>query len=402
MTLEELYNLANFIIRRTSKGRPLTSDRFVEMFNKRQIDYFQELYNRFESNTSITDSLRPFKKIIDQDDISIVDNTYFALPSDYFHLSTISYVDGDGKYYPFDVVTKDQVLMRKSSFLTSPSITYPICYEFNNNLYLEPYSSSLDLNISYLKYPSDVVLDYYISTDGSLEFLDASEEYSWVNGDTDSSGNIKTGTFNDWFLPSKDELSAMYTNLHAEGVGGFGTNIYWSSSESLFDINTYAWSVQFLNGVAVDAVKSNTNYVRACRTFTASAGAYSLRDTGPAGGLIFYIDGTTYYEAAPSDQSTSQAWSNVTGTAIGATGTAIGTGQANTTVIINQAGHTDSAAKLCNDLTIGDSTYTSLTTESEWNEEDELKVLEYILRDMGISLNDISVYQYAEMQKNES
>jgi hypothetical protein len=96
--------------------------------------------------------------------------------------------------------------------------------------------------------------------------------------------------------------------------------------------------------------KYGTYHVRACRSFTANAGAYALRDVGPAGGLIFYIDGTTYYEAAPYDQSTSKAWSNITEMAIGGTGTAIGTGKQNTLDIINQAGHTDSAAKLCNDL----------------------------------------------------
>jgi hypothetical protein len=85
---------------------------------------------------------------------------------------------------------------------------------------------------------------------------------------------------------------------------------------------------------------------------------YSLRDTGPAGGLIFYdkgdwVGGWRYLEAAPSDQSTGKLWSDVSETLIGTTGTGIGTGQANTTAIINQAGHTDSSAKLCNDLTVG-------------------------------------------------
>ena len=59
-----------------------------------------------------------------------------------------------------------------------------------------------------------------------------------------------------------------------------------------------------------------------------------------------------YLEAAPSDQSASQAWSNITNYAIGITDTAIGTGQTNTTLIMAQTGHTDSAAKLCSDLAV--------------------------------------------------
>lgn len=160
----------------------------------------------------------------------------------------------------------------------------------------------------------------------------------------------------DWFLPSKDELNAMFTNLYLEGVGGFDGGLlsgYWSSSEFEISPALFAWGHNFYHeGFQGNSDKFNVYNVRACRSFTAAVGAYSLRDIGPAGGLIFYIDGATYYEAAPNDQSTGQAWSNITDVVIGTTGTAIGTGQANTTAIIGQAGHTNSAAKLCNDLRI--------------------------------------------------
>jgi len=84
---------------------------------------------------------------------------------------------------------------------------------------------------------------------------------------------------------------------------------------------------------------------------------YAIGDTGPAGGIVFYdkgddVGGWRYLEAAPSDQSTS-AWSNITSTWVNCNITAIGTGQANTTKIINQIGHTASAAKICDDLTLG-------------------------------------------------
>jgi len=100
---------------------------------------------------------------------------------------------------------------------------------------------------------------------------------------------------------------------------------------------------------------------------TNSNTTYSLRDTGPDGGLIFYVDpanakllpaGITYLETAPSDQSpapdpahyTGVVWSSVINAAIGTTGTAVGTGEANTALIIDQS--TTSAAQLCVDLNI--------------------------------------------------
>ena len=87
---------------------------------------------------------------------------------------------------------------------------------------------------------------------------------------------------------------------------------------------------------------------------------YAIRDTGPAGGLIFYInpnyiaDGWLYLEAAPSkwysdSGDPKSVWSNIVDIAIGTTDTAIGTGKANTDAIIGQTDHTGSAAKLCRD-----------------------------------------------------
>jgi hypothetical protein len=78
---------------------------------------------------------------------------------------------------------------------------------------------------------------------------------------------------------------------------------------------------------------------------------YETGDTGPSGGLIFYVDGSYCLEAAPSDLVSDSVWSNVTDTSV-ATSTAIGTGQSNTTNIVNQAGHTTSAAKLCDEYSI--------------------------------------------------
>ncbi len=90
-------------------------------------------------------------------------------------------------------------------------------------------------------------------------------------------------------------------------------------------------------------------------------GTYSLRDIGPAGGYIFYdkgyySDGWRYLEAAPvSTEWTLKQWGSY-GTLIGGTGTGIGTGQSNTTIIVtwlNSHSETDKAAQLCNDLTEG-------------------------------------------------
>src|SRR5690554_2841518 len=80
---------------------------------------------------------------------------------------------------------------------------------------------------------------------------------------------------------------------------------------------------------------------------------YAIGDTGPSGvGIVFYItDGGLHgLEVAPVDQSTSQVWiegGSTQKTENGNTSTAIGTGLANSNAIIDQTGHTGSAAQVC-------------------------------------------------------
>ena len=78
---------------------------------------------------------------------------------------------------------------------------------------------------------------------------------------------------------------------------------------------------------------------------------------GPAGGIVFYdkgsvSDGWRYLEAAPYDQSSGIQWYNGYYIDI-KTGTAVGSGKANTDAIIAAQGNGSYAASLCKNLTLG-------------------------------------------------
>jgi hypothetical protein len=87
------------------------------------------------------------------------------------------------------------------------------------------------------------------------------------------------GGYNDWFLPSKDELNALYLNKNTIGVSfinygeqnkiiqsGFVPNWYWSSSEYF---TGRVWIQRFTDGAQNIGYTggSNTYYVRAIRYF---------------------------------------------------------------------------------------------------------------------------------------
>lgn len=81
------------------------------------------------------------------------------------------------------------------------------------------------------------------------------------------------------------------------------------------------------------------------------ANIYTLRDTGPANGWVFYdkgsySDGWRYLEAAPADQLQS-TWGDNTTLLLGANGTAVGTGTQNTLDIISEDITANKAADQC-------------------------------------------------------
>jgi hypothetical protein len=74
-------------------------------------------------------------------------------------------------------------------------------------------------------------------------------------------GNL---VYNDWFLPGRDELALLRSNLQQYGVGGFLREQYWSSSERNSDT---AMSLHFRNGRWSSSRKYYQYLVHAVRAF---------------------------------------------------------------------------------------------------------------------------------------
>ncbi len=101
-----------------------------------------------------------------------------------------------------------------------------------------------------------------------------------------------------------------------------------------------------------------------------SSTVYVIGDTGPCGGIVFYISngGLNGLEAAPSDQSTDIEW-GCTGIDIaGATGTAIGTGATNTAAILAGCATRPIAASVADDFSLGGCNDWFLPSQEELNQ----------------------------------
>jgi hypothetical protein len=144
------------------------------------------------------------------------------------------------------------------------------------------------------------------------------------------------GGYSDWFLPSKEELEAVYTNLFLENLGDFNENdTFWTSSEFS---SSHVWYVSFVNGFTdIDTLNKYTQLkVRPVRSFDPSPNigdtlefdgtnwvnvprqttSYKVGDIGPGGGIIFFVDryneypDFTYLEVATIDFHVQLTWSS--------------------------------------------------------------------------------------------
>ena len=73
--------------------------------------------------------------------------------------------------------------------------------------------------------------------------------------------------YDDWFLPSLDELKLMYNNLHTKALGGFSAVKYWSSSESKGHNVEHASNLIFEDGSETNSLRHNEFAVRPARAF---------------------------------------------------------------------------------------------------------------------------------------
>lgn len=99
--------------------------------------------------------------------------------------------------------------------------------------------------------------------DGQQNTTDILAGCSSANTAADVCNDLVYGGYSDWFLPSYASLQKMNTNLHADGLGDFGS-IYWSSNKYT---SNNAYGFNFNDGTTSNYTKISTLYVRAVRKF---------------------------------------------------------------------------------------------------------------------------------------
>ena len=105
----------------------------------------------------------------------------------------------------------------------------------------------------YLKLPTFDFAGYLYHVYPDMGAMTWSQALSACNG-------LSYGGYDDWYLPNKEELNAMYQKKLS--IGGFSSTYYWSSTEVT---SSRAWHQSFQSGGQYSDDKSSTGRVRCVR-----------------------------------------------------------------------------------------------------------------------------------------
>ena len=181
---------------------------------------------------------------------------------------------------------------------------------------------------------------------------------TYLGGESVAGGKLKEAGYTHWQSPNTGATNEtgftalpggyLYGDGAFHDISGFG--LWWSSTENSTndawfrimgygDTHVYRYNDDKKCGLSVRCVRDESAPIH-----------YIGENFG--GGIIFYIDGTGQHGliSATIDQGSAQ-W-GCYGTLIGGTSSAIGTGQANTTAIVNGCGEAGIAARICDDLVL--------------------------------------------------
>jgi hypothetical protein len=93
------------------------------------------------------------------------------------------------------------------------------------------------------------------------------QKYPGGNYAANHCNDYRGGDKDDWFLPSKEELNLMWTNLKQQALGEFTDMYYWSSSQYDYYDNEDAYILLFTTGQLVTRYKNYGALVRPARAF---------------------------------------------------------------------------------------------------------------------------------------
>jgi len=149
--------------------------------------------------------------------------------------------------------------------------------DFNGKLYVHPSDNSTGMQWGCFEHENTPgatsLTDGKANTMAIINFHNSLDNYAanpaQCHEDNDGSiaalicNSLDAFGYNDWYLPSKDELNALFENKDA--IGGFTNDVYWSSTEATAYLDDFVWLQNFDSGQQYGISKTFSAKVRCVR-----------------------------------------------------------------------------------------------------------------------------------------
>jgi hypothetical protein len=231
----------------------------------------------------------------------------------------------------------------------------------NTTYYIRAYATN-SAGTAYGAQVSITIVPIVVPTITTTSVVSTSQTTATGGGNiTNDGGGAVTSRGVCWSTTANPTILLSTKTADGTGIGTFTSSITGLTANTTYYIRAYATNSA---GTAYGAQVSFSTTLAVGQSYQGGKIAYIFK-SGDAG----YISGQTHgLIAAPTDQSSGMQWYNGTNKITGATGTAIGTGNANTTAIVNSQGAGSYAAKLCYDLVLGGYSDWYLPSRDELNQ----------------------------------
>lgn len=196
MTVAEIYNLTNTLLRKEIKGNTFSPNEFNliledvddRFFRDKSEEYFSKNQNASVDDIYSTRLLRPLIST----DTSL--NSPITMTSAGDLTSNLAYwvnaYDATANKQ-INLVKEETLNSRLMSLLDDPLEYYPVAVIRGDDAYIYP-SNLSNITLVYIRYPLTPKYDYYIDVNGNYVPLASGATHVWATGEIDSSGTTHT------------------------------------------------------------------------------------------------------------------------------------------------------------------------------------------------------------------
>jgi len=177
MTLYEIYETVNYLMKKNISGNTFTPVEFNRMLRYATWTFYNKMMDHYEKAQELTDSMQHF---VIQEIAEPVVNSVILLSDlvNYNQLDSVSYLGN-----PVDILTNSQLKSRLNDAIASPTFKNPVAAINNNRIWFYPKEIRY-VDITYLREPVDPVFAYTTNANDNLVYNPAgSTELDFRNAD---------------------------------------------------------------------------------------------------------------------------------------------------------------------------------------------------------------------------